>query len=340
MLHHPHALTRLACLVALAAACAPSLAEAYYLEVRGTDELVPIRYADPDDPPDGTVEVTYRVNESTFPAGVDGVGDAIDAAFSTWSGVDCSTLELSEGATSDSTNRAHWMSDAGEIYILVYFIDTDEEWGSVPSVGHFYFAHDGSGTLIGGTVVLNSRDHMWATDGDSSSLDVQSVVTALIGRSLGITSAMEMNATFPRYSAGDQSKQTLGSDDVAAIQFLYPSDDVSCGMPMDPEDECDGIMEPMEEECPPRPDIMSGDGGTMMGGSDGGGTPGGSDAGPSTMMGADGGVTTADAGDGTSMGGDDGCSCRVGSIHSSSSRGAFGLLTLVLASLWWVRRRR
>lgn len=319
-------------LVAAAMVITPVTTRAYYIEVRGTDTLVPIRYADTDDPPAGTVDVTYRVNASTFPAGVAGVAEAIDAAFATWSAAECSTLVFLEGAASDSTNRAHWEGDMGEIYVLVYFSDTAEEWSDGPSVGHFYFAHDGTGTLIGGTVVLNSRDHMWATDGDADSLDVQSVVTALIGRSLGITSAMEMNATYPRYAPGDQSKQMLGTDDVAGIQFLYPSDDMACAEPAAPEDECDGL----DRMCPPRPMTMPGDGGTIMPGTDGG-TMGGTDAG-TMMMGSDGGSMSAtDAG--TTGGGTDGCSCRVGAPASSRSAAA-GLITLVLASLVRMRRRR
>lgn len=328
-------LTPLAFLLAAGAALPAAPAEAYYLEVRGTDELVPIRYADTDDPPAGTVDVTYRVNESTFPAGVAGVAEAIDAAFATWSAASCSTLVFAEGAASTSTDRAHWMGDMGEIYVLVYFTDTAEEWTSGPAVGHFYFAHDGTGKLIGGTVVLNSRDHAWATDGTAEALDVQSVVTALIGRSLGITSAMEMNATYPRYAPGDQSKQMLGDDDIAAIQFLYPSDDMSCTMPAEPEDLCDGIMNPGEEPCPPRPMTMPGDGGTIMPGVDGG-TMGGSDAG-TMMMDPDGGSMSAtDAG--TTGGGSEGCSCRVGA--TASPKGGAWVVTLVLASLILARRRR
>ncbi|MCB9593681.1 MAG: matrixin family metalloprotease [Sandaracinaceae bacterium] len=319
------------CLVA-AATILPSASRAYYLEVRGTDTLVPIRYADTDDPPMGTVDVTYRINESTFPAGVEGVGDAIRAAFTTWNDAGCTTLVMTEGATTDSTSRAHWMSDMGEIYILVYFTDSAEEWTGGPSVGHFYFAHDGTGTLIGGTAVLNTRDHAWATDGAAEALDVQSVVTALIGRSLGITSAMEMNATFPRYAPGDISKQTLGDDDIAAIQFLYPSDDMACAMPADPEDECDGL----DRSCPPTPMTMPGDGGTITPGTDGGMVMPGADGG-TMMMDPDGGSMSAtDAG--TTGGGTDGCSCRVGA--PASPRDGAWIVALVLASMILVRRRR
>ncbi|MCA9607496.1 MAG: matrixin family metalloprotease [Myxococcales bacterium] len=327
-----HRHTILAFALAAAAVTLPSTTHAYYLEVRGTDALVPIRYADADDPPAGTVDVTYRINEATFPAGVDGVGDAIRASFTTWTDASCSVLAFTEGATSDSTDRAHWMGDMGAIYVLVYFTDSAEEWTSGPAVGHFYFAHDGTGTLIGGTVVLNTRDHQWATDGDAASLDVQSVVTALIGRSLGITSAMEMNATYPRYAPGDQSKQMLGDDDLAAIQYLYASMEASCTMPAEPEDLCDGIMLPGEAECPPRPTTMPGDGGTIMPGVDAGTM--GTDAG---TIDPDGGtMSSTDAG--TTGGGGGGCSCRVGA--TPASQGGAWIVTLLLAAGFIARRRR
>src|SRR5690606_8522028 len=124
-------------------------------------------------------------------------------AFATWTGAECGSIAFAAGDASDSTDRTHWTHDEGDVYVLVYFTDSDEEWSSGPAVGHFWFGYDPVGALSGATVVLNSRDHAWATDGATSALDVQSIVTALIGRSLGITSAMEGNATFPRYAPGD-----------------------------------------------------------------------------------------------------------------------------------------
>jgi MYXO-CTERM domain-containing protein len=231
-------------------------------------------------------------------------------------------LALTEGATSDATERFHWMSDGGEIYILVYFSDVEEEWTAGPAAGHFYFAHDGAGALVGGSVVLNSRDHAWATDGADDALDVQGVVTALIGRSLGITSAMEGNATFPRYAPGDTSKRVLGSDDEAAIHFLYPRSSVDCDVITPPQAECDGMPWPGDEPCPPLPATTPGDGGTAP--------P--RDAGP--IGSPDAGVPGADAGDG---GGDDGgCSVALGE-RSSGAPAWIALLGLVGIA---ARRRR
>ena len=202
----------------------------------------------------------------------------------------CANLSFVRGENSSSVDRAHWVSDAGATYVLVYGTDSAEEW-SGPSVGHYYFAHNGEGVLIGGTVVLNTRDHAWASDGRADALDIQGTVTALIGRALGTTSAMEGNATYPRYAPGETDKQTLGADDIAAFEFLYPG--TTCAAPMPPEAQCSGIPTPGGEPCPPRPETHPGDAGTLLPGGDAGLSGGdapfasGGDAGPGAgLMGA------------------------------------------------------
>lgn len=275
--------TRHAAALALAFALV-SPAHAFYVESRGpAGAEVPVRFADADESTP-VIDVEYRINLGSLPSGLDAA--PIDAAMATWSSSDCGALALARGEDSASVDRAHWMSDNGARYVLVYFTDSAEEWTGGPAVGHYYFAHDGNGVLVGATVVLNSRDHAWATDGTSTAIDVQGTVTALLGRALGITSATEGNATFPRYAPGDLDKRALGADDQAALSFLYA--DATCAAPMAPEEECDGITLPGEAACPPRPEtnpdeggtvppmsdpMMGGDGGTPMPGSDGGGQP-------------------------------------------------------------------
>ena len=297
----------------------PVSARAYYLETRG-DTTEPTRYADGDESTADTIDVAYRVNATTFPSGVAGIGEAIDAAFATWTSAECGGVAFAAGDASDSTDRTHWTHDEGDVYVLVYFTDSDEEWSSGPAVGHFWFGYDPVGALIGATVVLNSRDHAWATDGATDALDVQSIVTALIGRSLGITSAMEGNATFPRYAPGDVTKRELGDDDRAALAYLYPVD--GCDAPPAPEATCDGSFD-HDMPCPPRPETMPGDAGTLV--------PGDDDAGPIGV--ADGGVSGPDAGNGGATSG--GCSAGLG-----GSRAGLGWVLGVAAIAALVRRRR
>lgn len=300
-------------------------AHAFYVETRAGD-MTPARFADADPGTADTIDVELRLNTTGAPGGMATL-DAIRAAFATWTSADCSTLVFSEGADAtgpiDQNTRAHWTTDpAGTVYILVYFDDRAEEWTTGPAVGHFYFAHDPTGVLIGGTVVLNSRDHQWATDGAATAMDVQGTTTALLGRALGITSAMTGNATYPSYAPGDTTKRTLGADDLAAIQFLYP--DAMCAMPTAPEAICDGTPPgPGEDPCPPRPTTMN-DGGTIMPGTDGG----------AVVMrdaGVDGGGTTPMT--------SGGCGCRTASAPLATP--AVGLLSAIfLFSLARRRRRR
>ena len=189
-------------------------ASAFYVESRATDDTgarVPAKYA-----LDGPLEFRLASNLDSVPGAV----DAVRAAFQSWGGIECSTLGFAEGERVDEPTWTHYMYDEGEVYILVFFEDDPSIWAT-PQVGQFVFAHDPTGTMIGGSVMLNSKDHRWSVDGEANALDVQSVATALIGRSLGITSAMEGNATYPRYLPGNTDKRTLGDDDVAAIQYLY-----------------------------------------------------------------------------------------------------------------------
>lgn len=308
-------------------AALPSGAGAYYVEVRGSDSEAgvdrPIAFDDGDPATAETIDVEYRVNPDTFPMGVTGARDAIDAAFGTWSAEPCATVDFSAGPDSDSEDRTHWTNDMGDIYVLVFFSDDPTVWTRSPqAVGNFFWAHDGTGRLIGGTVILNSAAHAWATDGNPDRLDVQSIVTALIGRSLGITSNMMGNATYPSYSPGDTSKRMLGEDDRDAIEFLYPSNDMSCDAVTPPEAECPEITLPGDPECPPPVMTNPGDGGTRP--------PG--DAGPMGVP-DDGGMSLTDGGAGDAS---EGCSCRASAPGSPTSP----LSLLGLGALWILRRRR
>ena len=145
-----HDFTRILVAAALVMAAIPSASRAYYIEVRGSNSEAgvdrPITYddADPSTPED--IDVLYRVNDLTFPDGVPGVAEAIEAGFATWQSEACANLSFTAGPPSDSMNRAHWIDDMGEIYILVFFSDDPTHWTASPnSVGNFFWAHDGTG---------------------------------------------------------------------------------------------------------------------------------------------------------------------------------------------------
>ncbi len=307
----------------------PATASAFYVESRSEDmagDPVPVAY-------DTSTPVEFRIASAGMPGGDGSEFEAVAAAFATWAAVDCVTIDFTEGPRNDAPAPRHWTAWEGiddpafERYISVYWSDDAGQFPTA-TVGFFDRATDGTTSqLIGGTIILNSRHHSWSTTGEAGLLDVQSVVTALLGRSLGITSAMEGNATYPSYSPGDTSKRTLGDDDIAAISYIYGDD--TCTVMEVPEGICTGA--PLED-CPPTPDVDAGtgtrDGGTSDGGS---GTP---DGGTGTPDGSTGGDAGADGG-----GGDDGGGCSVGDLRSENTPGWIALLLLVGLGITGRRRR-
>ena len=299
----------------LAAFLVPATTQAYYVEARTQNDggaLVPITY-------DATTPVEFRIASTGLPIGDGSEATAIEAAFATWQAVECSTLSFTRGADEAAPMARHWMVTTDR-YILVYWSNDRALW-DIPRVGFFEWAHDGNGTVIGSQIILNGLDHSWSTTGETDKMDVQAVVTAMIGRSLGITSGMPGNATYPVYNAGDDSKRTLGTDDVAAIQYLYG--DGSC-TPDDPEMVC---TDTPGEVCPPPVMTMPGDGGTAL--PDGGTMPM-PDTGPPPTP--DGGTVTPPPGDE-----DDGCGCIAAGAGDDGTGPVAALLLFGLVAL---RRRR
>jgi hypothetical protein len=306
----------------------PATASAFYVESRNDDMMTPIAY-------DTTEAVEFRIGSAGMPDGDGSEFEAVAAAFATWAAVECVTIDFTEGARDDTPQPRHWTAWEGiedpdfERYISVYWSDDSGQFPS-PTVGFFDWAHDGMGQIIGGTIILNSRHHDWSTTGEDGLLDVQSVVTALIGRSLGITSGMEGNATFPSYAPGDTSKRELGDDDIAAISFIYG--DGTCTVTDGPEDICLDI-DPLED-CPPTPDVDAGPG-TGDGGT---GTPDTGTGTPDTGTGTPDGGTGGDAGTGDGgTGGDDDGGCSVGELDAENTPGWIALLLFVGLAL--TRRR-
>jgi MYXO-CTERM domain-containing protein len=299
-------------------------ASAFYVETRSNDtegNPVPVRY----DTSGGPIE--FRIATAGMPDGDGSEVAAIQAAFDTWAAVPCVTIDFEMGAREDMPRVNHWQLAGAGIYILVWWSD-DVGLFPGPTVGRADWAHDTMGNLIGGQVVLNSRDHAWSTTEEADKFDVQAVVTALVGRLLVINSDMMESATYRRYVPGDISKRTLGPDDIAGVTYLYG--DGTCTDDPVPEMLCDGTM-PMV--CPPPAMLMSDGGmGTLT---DGG--MGGTDSGP--IVPVDGGAG-GDAG-GMMMGGDDGgCSCSVPGTPARSRLGALAGLVVVIGGVFARARRR
>jgi MYXO-CTERM domain-containing protein len=310
---------RIASLAAHALLTVPVTANAYFVEsvyhADGGAEVL-VKY-------DTTEPVEFRAGPSTYPEGVDATA-SIAAAFETWTNVECASIAFTQGADEAMPMARHWTRPGATRYIPVYFSNDPALFAS-ELVGFFEWAQDTLGEMIGGQIILNSLHHSWSTTGEAGKLDVQSIVTALAGRVLGITSNMEGNATYPRYAPGDTSKRELGADDIAALQYIYLED--GCDAPVDPEMICN----PMSIDCPPPVMTMPSDGGTIDPRDSG--PPAGTDSGGPMLT--DGGSTPP--------GGDDdgGCCSVAAGASSGNERGAWlamGVLALLLGGR--LRRRK
>lgn len=335
------------------ASAAPSRVDAYYVEARpaegdgGAD--VPIAW--PTETP-----VEWRFADPDLPDGIS-AGDAaaaIDAAFQAWGSVECSTLAFVRGEDEAMPRYDFYMDsllvdgtpnpDYDPRYVVFFSRDTTT-WRALgsssdaPVVGLSFFAFDLMGRLNGATIMLNSADHQWTTGAmEAGKFDVQSVVTTLIGRSLGLYSTDPMASLYPRYRQNDTEKRSLEEEDRNALRFIYnDAADAACMPPPAPDMICLGMLR--TPGCPPP--VMG-----MPPGPDGG-TPtpppppgdGGSTPPPPP---SDGGAMVRDTGTGGGGGDDDdGCSCSAPGVRRSHDRaGVLAMLAVGLAGAVWLARRR
>ncbi len=307
---------------------------AYYVEQRQIidregmpQETVFVTYADGDESSPGTTDVTYRINPGSYPGDVSGVDEAVAAAFATYNDVGCSTFFASRGEDTpldgnNITDKAHWMRADDGIYIAVFFTEATAEWTTGPHAGHFYWGFNReTGRMIGGSLILNSKDHAWTTTGEEGRLDVQSVLTGLLGRALGLASNQEGAATRLLFQTGNTDLRMLNMDEIDGMTFLYTADGEGCDMEPGPEGICDGgIM-----ECPPRLMVDAGPGTRDASVVDSGVRDSGTGS-------TDSGTTTGDAGTGPDDG--EGCGC-----HVRNAKTNLGWLAIAMGMLF-VRRRR
>lgn len=322
-------------LLTILLALVPMTSRAYYVEARapeGSDEVIPLAYGT-----EGPVE--FRIAVDTLPDADGDVAQAIADGFATWSGVECSDLSFARGddvagATPyEDFSVEPWAGPNGQPGvpgILVFFNSDPSDW-EFPSVGQFKTVYSPeTAVAYAGRIALNSANHQWSTTGEAGKLDIQSVITAMVGRVSGITAEFEGNATYAAYAAGDTSKRVLGDDDLAGLAYLYG--DASCETQVDPTEVC---LE-FDAQCPPAPDlggsddVDAGTGSTPDAGTTGPVVDGGVGAGNPSIPGA-GPISSGDAG---------GCTCSTAGRSTEASvvqlAALAGMLLLLSARL---RRR-
>jgi hypothetical protein len=275
--------------------------------------------------------------------------DAVAAAFASWEAVECSTLAFTRGADVAEPSTAY----TDGYYILVYFEDDTAFWeqaGNPLYVATLFNPTDGpEPELLYSVIVLNDAAYTWSVspDGERDTYDVQSIVTRMLGRAIGLAKPPEGTDSVMAqpHRDNDVSGRTLLSEDIAAVQYLYPDEtcadtppgpDRVCCYDPDPEDgvdPCEGCVGSID--C--RGTTPDGDADADSDAdADGDGDSDG-DGDTDADADADGGGDGDGDGDGDGGGGD-GCDCHVASDGPTPALPALILaLVAVIATRPWRR---
>jgi hypothetical protein len=292
-----------------------------------------------------TIPVTYHVSDNLTDTAILA---AIDAAFTTWGSVQCSTLKFTKGAqfkmcTESDINKCpagtvHF--EHGTPYLYVFWYDSSNSSAfptASTSAAYNYVWYGMIGSISAASLAVNAFQYKWdGNGGDQTNLvfDTQSEIMPLIGAVIGLTESKTAGAVmYPGMTYGSTTKRTLTQDDKDGLVYLYK--DASCAAPPAPDPSCGTVVPPTDGGGTTTGDgggTTTGDGGGTTTG-DGGGTTTGDGGG--TTTGDGGGTTTGDGGGGG--GDDDGCGCVIGG-HGQLRTGA--LLLLLCLGLVLVARRR
>ena len=188
-----------------------------------------------------TAPVSYRVSSDLQdPA----LLAAIDSAFGTWGGVECSKLKFTKGANFD---RKQTPFEHNEEAILIFWygdsagFPTETQYASYSFVGH-----NNAGRLTRGAIAINDFGYDWSASGEANKIDLQSELTAYIGSVIGLTFSNSPNSIMRNnISFGDTSKRSLLQDDRDALRYLY-GDDSCASMPEPGIDGCSGGAAPLD----------------------------------------------------------------------------------------------
>jgi MYXO-CTERM domain-containing protein len=164
------------------------------------------------------IPVTYKVNQSTFPASISGIAVArIDQGFADWGGEACtffSATNLGNTASkynsNDNQNILHWISSSWPGSLG----DVNSVIGVTPVV----FSGN---TIYDADIVFNDVGFCWNDSGSGNCVDTQAIVTHEEGHFLGLGHSNSNGATMePFYSGPGQG--SLAQDDKDGVCALYP----------------------------------------------------------------------------------------------------------------------
>ena len=155
--------------------------------------------------------IGYRINTATVPYGSSGQ-QAIHDAFSSWSNATTGLDFRYEGSTGAG------MANDGQNTVLFVYDGWPYDQGFAALTFRYY--DNKTGKLIDTDIAFNAERFAWSIGG--SDFDIQNSATHEVGHFTGLGHSQASDATmYSRTLAGETSKRSLASDDVAGVQAIY-----------------------------------------------------------------------------------------------------------------------
>jgi hypothetical protein len=184
--------------------------------------------------PDTGQPVQYRLNQTSAPIAGGGVTE-INQALAAWTNVQTTALVLQNAG---STTSAGFLQDG--VSALSFNDPLDQMSDPVGCSG--VLAIGGVTSAGGGTRVIGGITFSHIFEGDvvfnrnfscflGISANLAEVATHEIGHSIGFDHSADPNATMYATAHGGGRGATLGTDDIAAVSFLYPGSKVGTAPP-------------------------------------------------------------------------------------------------------------